>query len=275
MLEQFQELQAQITAIVSLYGLKIVAALAIFIFGRWIARGLTRLLRRVLTARKADGMLVSFLGNICYFALVTFVIIAALSQLGIQTASMIAVLGAAGLAVGLALQGSLSNFAAGVLIVTFRPFKVGDYVEAAGISGTVEAMSIFSTILCTPDNKQITVPNAAVTGGTIVNYSHKPQRRIDMTFGIGYADDIDRAREVIREAIAAEHRILRDRDTLVAVAELADSSVNFYVRPWVNNSDYWPVYYALTEDIKKRFDAAGISIPFPQRDVHLYQATPS
>ena len=201
----------------------------------------------------------------------TFVIIAALGMLGIQTTSFIAVLGAAGLAVGLALQGSLSNFAAGVLMIIFRPFKVGDFIEGAGTAGVVEEIQIFTTQLRTPDNKTIIIPNAKLTADNIVNFSAKGTRRADMVFGIGYDDDIDKARNIISEILSNEARILKDPPPQVAVSELADSCVNFVVRPWVDADDYWGVVFDVTEAVKKRFDAEGVNIPFPQRDVHLYE----
>ncbi|MGD9331048.1 MAG: mechanosensitive ion channel, partial [Desulfobacterales bacterium] len=220
-----------------------------------------------------DPTLQTFVGNMVYYALLTFVILAALSQIGIQTTSFIAVIGAAGLAVGLALQGSLANFAAGFLLIMFRPFKVGDFIEGAGVMGTVESLQIFTTQLRTPDNKKIIIPNASLTGDNIVNWSATGTRRVDMVFGIGYDDDIDRAKQVINEIIAADERILKDPKPQVAVSELADSSVNFVARPWVKTGDYWSVFFDTTEAVKKRFDAEGISIPYPQSDVHVYQQT--
>jgi small conductance mechanosensitive channel len=220
---------------------------------------------------KTDETLVSFVGSLSHVALLAFVIIAALNQLGIQTASFIAVLAAAGLAIGLALQGSLANFAAGVLMIIFKPFKVDDYIEGAGVAGTVEEIQIFSTQLKTPDNKTIIVPNSKIMGDNITNYSMKGTRRVDFVFGIGYEDDIDNARQVIERIINQDERVLKDPAPMVAVSELADSSVNFAVRAWTNGGDYWPFYYDTTEKVKKQFDAEGISIPFPQRDVHVYE----
>jgi small conductance mechanosensitive channel len=223
---------------------------------------------------RLDPTLVSFVTNLSYIALLAFVVIAALNQLGIQTASFIAILGAAGLAVGLALQGSLSNFAAGVLMLIFRPFKVGDYIEGAGVAGTVEEIQIFTTQLKTPDNKTIIIPNAKMTGDNIVNYSTKGTRRVDIVFGIGYADDIDKARQIILDVVGADTRVLKEPAPAVLLAELADSSVNFYTRVWANADDYWGVYFDTMEAVKKRFDAEGVSIPFPQRDVHIYNHQP-
>ena len=253
------------------WGIKVIAAIAILVIGAWIAKLFRKIIEKVLSNRKMDATIGSFVANLAYYALLAFVILAALGKLGIQTTSFVAVIGAAGLAIGLALQGSLANFAAGFLMIIFRPFKVGDYIDGAGTSGTVEKIQIFTTQLLTADNKTVIVPNASLTSGNIVNYSSTGTRRIDMTFGIGYEDDIDKAKQIITDAIANDERVLRSPEPLVAVSELADSSVNIVARPWSKSSDYWGVYFALTEKIKKRFDQAGISIPYPQRDVHLYE----
>ncbi len=255
----------------TLYGLKIVGAILILIVGRFVAKMLVNVLRSLMTKRKVDETLVSFTGSLSYVALMTFVIIAAINKLGIQTASFVAILGAAGLAIGLALQGSLANFAAGVLLIIFKPFKIGDFIEGGGISGVVEIISIFTTELKSPDNKKIIVPNAKMTGDNIINYSAKECRRVDMVAGVGYGDDLDKVRSVLENIIAGDDRILKDPAPTVAVLELADSSVNFAVRPWVKTADYWDVYFATQESIKKSFDAEGISIPFPQQDVHLFK----
>jgi small conductance mechanosensitive channel len=218
-----------------------------------------------------DETLVSFIVNLTYIVLMTFIIIAALGQLGVQTASFVAVLGAAGLAVGLALQGSLANFAAGVLMIIFKPFKVGDFIEAGGTSGVVEEIGIFTTELKSPDNKKVIIPNAKVTGDNIVNYTAKDKRRVDIIAGVSYEDDLDKVRKVLEEIITDDERILEDPSPTIGVLELADSSVNFVVRPWVKTADYWDVFFSTQEKIKKRFDAEGITIPFPQRDVHVYK----
>jgi len=257
--------------LLTIYGLKVIAAIVVFVVGRWIAKGLTTFAEKVMNKRQVDPTIVSFVGNMTYIALLVFVVLAALGQLGIQTTSFIAIIGAAGLAIGLALQGSLANFAAGFLMIIFRPFKVGDYIEGAGVGGTVEVIQIFTTQLKTPDNKTVIIPNAALTAGNITNYSAKGTRRVDLVFGIGYGDDIDHAKKVIMDVLAKEERILKDPATTIGVVELADSSVNFAVRPWVKADDYWSVYFNLTENIKKNFDSQGISIPFPQRDVHMYE----
>jgi small conductance mechanosensitive channel len=223
--------------------------------------------------QQVDKTLVTFVSNLVNMILLMVVIIAAIGALGVQTTSFIAVLGAAGLAIGLALQGSLSNFAAGVLIVFFRPYKVGDWVEAAGISGAVEEVQILTTVLKTGDNKRVIVPNAQIMGSIITNYSANDTRRVDMVIGVSYDDDLDKVRSTLEEIVAADERVLDEPACTIAVSALADSSVNFVVRPWVATSDYWGVMFDLTEAIKKRFDKDGISFPFPQQDVHLYQAS--
>ena len=253
------------------YGLKIVAAIAIFIIGRIGISVLVRLIGRMLKRSNADETLVKFLISLTRITLLTFLFIMVLGALGVQTASFIVVLGAAGLAVGFALQGSLSNFASGVMLIIFRPFKAGDYVEAGGTSGTVEQIAIFSTIMKTPDNKRVIIPNSKITGDTITNYSAMDTRRIDMVFGIGYGDDIKKAKDILTQLVTADSRVLKDPAPVVAVLELADSSVNFAVRPWVKTADYWDLYFDLTEKVKLTFDQEGISIPFPQTDVHLHQ----
>jgi small conductance mechanosensitive channel len=254
------------------FGINLVTAIVIFYVGRIAVRLITRGVRKVMEAQEIDKTLVSFVSNLINMILLLVVIIAAVGALGVQTTSFIAIIGAAGLAVGLALQGSLSNFASGVLIIIFRPYKVGDWVEAAGISGSVVDVQILTTILKTGDNKQVIVPNSQIMGGIITNYSANETRRIDMVIGVSYDDDLDKVRNTLEELIAAEDRILEDPPHTIAVSALADSSVNFVVRPWVKTSDYWSVTCALTEAIKKRFDQESISFPFPQQDVHLYKA---
>lgn len=262
---------ARLQELAALYGIKLLAAVAIVVIGRWVGQLLRTLTRRLMAKGNLDAMVAGFLSNIVYVVVVAFAVIAALSQVGIQTASFIALVGAAGLAVGLALQGSLSNFAAGALIAIFRPFRVGDFVECAGTAGVVEEIQIFTTRMRTGDNKVIIVPNSAVLSGNIVNYSTKPTRRVDLVACIGYGDDIDAAKALVRDVLAKDQRVLPDPEPVVVVGELADSSVNLTVRAWVNSADYWDVYFETLEAIKKRFDAEGINIPFPQRDVHLYQ----
>lgn len=248
--------------------MRIGVALAILLFGLWFAGRLRNGLARMFARRGWDPMLGSFLSSIAHILFVAVVVIAALSHAGIQTSSLIAVIGAAGLAIGLALQSSLSNFAAGVMIIAFRPFRVGDFIEAAGVSGTVEGIQIFHTQLATPDNKLVIVPNSSITGGNITNYSAKGIRRVDLTFGISYQDDITMAKAVLGEILAADARVLKEPAPVIAVAALADSSVNLIVRPWVNVDNYWPVYWDITEAVKLRFDQKRITIPFPQRVVH-------
>ncbi len=256
-------------SIITLF-INIAIAAVIFFGGIWVSKKVKVYVGKIMNKRGVDELISSFLSNIVYVALVAFVVIAALSKLGIQTTSFVAVIGAAGLAIALSLQGSLSNFASGVMIVAFRPFKVGDFVEAGGVAGIVEGIQIFSTQMRTGDNKAIIVPNSSIIGGNIVNYSAKDTRRVDMVFGIGYDDDIKKAKDLLITLIEEDERILKDPEPVVAVSELADSSVNFVVRPWVNSGDYWPVKFDFTEKVKTTFDKEGISIPFPQRDVHIY-----
>jgi small conductance mechanosensitive channel len=256
---------------IALYGLKVIAALAILILGRIAASGVRALVRRLLQKSRMEETLVSFLARVSYIAMMAFVILAALSQLGIQTTSFIAVLGAAGLAVGLALQGSLANFAAGVLMIVFKPFKTGDYIEAGGTAGVVEEIGIFTTELKSPDNKKIIIPNAKVTGDSITNYTAKDQRRVDIVAGVSYGDDLDKVRKVLEGILSEDERVLQEPAPTIGVLELAESSVNFTVRAWVKTADYWNVFFAVQENIKKRFDAEGITIPFPQQDIHIHK----
>ena len=252
------------------FAINLVIAIAIFYVGKMVIGAVVRGLRKVMQRQEVDKTLETFVCNVVRIALLVVVIIAAIGQLGVETTSFIAIFGAAGLAVGLALQGSLSNFAAGVLIVLFRPYRVGDYVEAAGVGGTIEQVQILTTILRTPDNKQIIVPNSQIMDSIITNYSAKDTRRVDMVVGVGYDDNLDKVRKTLEELVGAEERILDDPACTIAVSELADSSVNFVLRPWVKSEDYWGVRFDLTEAIKKRFDKEGISFPFPQQDVHLH-----
>jgi small conductance mechanosensitive channel len=255
------------------FGKNIAVALAIFYIGRFVVRMVTKMLRRGMQKQDVDKTLETFVCNLISSILMAFVIIAAISQVGVQTTSLIALVGAAGLAVGLALQGSLSNFASGVLIVLFRPYKVGDFIEAAGIAGSVEEVQILSTVLKTGDNKRVIVPNSQIMDSIITNYSSNDKRRVDMVVGVSYEDNLDAVRKTLEELVAADERILKDPACTIAVSELADSSVNFVLRPWVATADYWGVKFDLTEAIKKRFDEVGISFPFPQQDIHLYPAS--
>ena len=258
-------------ALAAAFGLKIIAAIVIFIIGKWLSGVLSRAVGKAMNRVKADQVLVKFVVNLAYAALLAFVVLAALAQLGIQTTSFIAIIGAAGLAIALALQGFLSNFAAGVMLIIFRPFKVGDFIEAAGTAGSVEEIMIFSTKLKSPDNKLLYVPNGSILAGTIVNYSARNQRRVDLVFGCGYGDDIKKTKALLEAIVKENPLVLDDPAPTIGVLELGDSSVNFAVRPWVATPDYWDVHFQITEEVKQRFDEAGISIPFPQRDVHLVQ----
>ena len=253
------------------YGLVFLKAIAIFVIGRIVAGIITNILNRVMKRSKMDDMLRKFIRNIAYATLMVFVVIATISSLGIQTASLVAVLGAAGLAIGLALQGSLANFAAGVLMILFRPYKLGDLVEVAGTTGFVEEVDILTTSLRMPDKTKIVIPNGQIMDAKIINYMDSPVRRLDLIAGISYGDDIDKARAVLLEAIKASDYVLDDPAPSVSVASLGDSSVNLAVRPWIRSADYAPASHEVTERIKKALDANGISIPFPQRDVHIYK----
>lgn len=249
-------------------GIAVITALLILILGIWVAKILKGTTRRVMIKREVEPTLVKFGTNILYAILVIFVVTAALNNLGIQTTSIIAVLGAAGLAIGLALQSSLSNFAAGVMILIFHPFRVGDFIEGGGVMGSVEELGIFSTHLKTPDNKSIFVPNGSLAGNNLTNYTKNDIRRMDLVVGVGYGEDVRVVKEVLRGIISEEDRFLKDPAPNVAVLELADSSVNFAFRPWVRTAEYWDVYFAVMEKIKLRLDEKGIEIPFPQRVVH-------
>ena len=251
------------------WGINIVMALAIFVIGRRISKILLAVVDKMFNKAGMDPMLVRFVHSILNALLLLFIIIASLDQLGVDTTSFIALIGAAGLAVGLALQGSLQNFAAGVMLIVFRPFKVGDFVDAAGVAGTIETIGIFTTTMKTGDNREIIIPNGSIYNGTITNFSARDTRRVDMVFGIGYDDDIRKAKEIMQSIIDADDRILKEPKPLIAVGELADSSVNFNVRPWVNSGDYWAVLFDLNEKIKLAFDDNGISIPYPQMDLHI------
>ncbi|MBN1355141.1 mechanosensitive ion channel [bacterium] len=257
---------------IALYGLKVIAAIAILLIGWIVAKGIRGIIRRIMRRVHLDETLVSFVSSMCYVGILAFVIIAALGQLGVQTASFVVVLGSAGLAVGLALQGSLANFAAGVLMIIFKPFKVGDFIEGGGVAGVVEEIGIFTTELKSLDNKKIIVPNGKITGDNIVNYTANEIRRVDIVAGVSYQDDLDKVKNVLADILAKDDRVLKDPAPTIGVLELADSSVNFVVRPWVNTADYWDVFFAIQENIKKRFDSEGICIPFPQQDVHLHKA---
>jgi small conductance mechanosensitive channel len=264
-----QDVMTQIFTYLATYGLQIVAAVLILLVGRWVAKLVSGLLAKGLAKAKMDPTLIPFVENLSYTALLVFVVIAALARLGVQTASMIAVLGAAGLAVGLALQGSLANFASGVLLLVFKPFRVGDFVEISGVKGTVQAIHVFNTVLNAPDNVRIIIPNGQVTGGNILNYTTNGTRRIDLVVSVSYDDDLRKARRVIESVLAAEPRILPEPAPLVAVSEMADSSMDFVVRPWVKTDDYWPVRFDLTEKLKVTLEEHGLTIPFTQQEIYI------
>lgn len=253
------------------WGINIIFAILIYLVGKVVVGMLVSIFGKIMAKSKYDDMLVDFLKSILNAVLMLFVIVAALDRLGVDTTSLVAILGAAGLAIGLSLQGSLQNFAAGVMLLVFRPFKKGDFVEAGGTAGVVNNITIFTTIMITPDNKEIIVPNGNIYSGNITNFSAKPTRRVDMVVGIGYDSDLKQAKQLLEEMVAADERILAEPAPQVAVSELADSSVNFVVRPWVKSADYWGVLFDFTEAVKVKFDEAGISIPYPQMDVHLHK----
>jgi len=255
------------------WGLKVVGALVVLIIGRMVAGIIRAGVRRAMTKADVDATLIPFVASLVYYVIMAVIMIAVLSLFGIQTASLVAVLGAAGLAVGLALQGTLSNFAAGVMLLIFRPFKVGDWVEIGGIAGSVVAVRIFSTILKTGDNIMITVPNSQVWGGTIKNYNGFDTRRIDLVMGIGYDDDIQVAMDTISKIVNADERVLSDPAPQIAVSNLGDSSVDLVVRPWCSGADYWNLRFDLTRQLKEGLEAAGCSIPYPQQDVHMHQVS--
>lgn len=255
---------------ISLYAINIIGAILIFIVGKWLSRRIANLLAKIMEKNNVDPTLVNFLTNLTYYTLVVLVIIAAAGKLGINTTSFLTIIGAAGLAVGLALKDSLSNFAAGVMLVMFRPFTIGDVVSTAGITAKVEKITIFNTLFCTPDNQLVIVPNNKIISDIITNINAKDTRRVDFVVGISYSDDMEQTKEILERLAQEDNRVLKDPATTIAVAELADSSVNLVFRPWVKTADYWDVKFALTERIKNALDEAGISIPFPQQDVHLF-----
>lgn len=263
-------MQEQIQTYLITYGTKFMMAILILLVGLWVIKRLRSLAIKVMEKRKIDPLITTFLSTVIYVLLFIFVIIAALSNLGLNTTSLIAVLGAAGLAIGLSLQSSLSNLASGVIIITLRPFKVGDYIEAGGDSGIVEGIQLFYTKMRSPDNKEVTVPNSKMTTSSIINYSARSERRCDMIFGVSYDSDLETTRNIIKDLLEKDERVLPDPEPMIVLGELADNSVNFWVRPWVKTDDFWQFKWDFTEAVKKRFDEAGIGIPYPQRDVHVY-----
>lgn len=252
--------------------MKVIGAIVILLVGRFIASMVRKTVSKVMAARGVDASLTGFLGSLIYFAIMAFTMIAVVGQFGVQTASFVAILGAAGFAVGMAMQGTLGNFSSGVMLLLFRPFKAGDVVEAAGVVGKVAEISVFSTIISTPDNKKVIVPNGAIFGGTITNYNGYDTRRVDMVMGIGYGSDMDKAIQILGDLAKNDDRVLAEPETTIAVNALADSSVNIIFRPWVNAADYWGVHNDMQKKTKEAFDAAGIDIPFPQTVVHLEKA---
>lgn len=260
---------ADVTALLWQWGIKIVTALLIFLIGRWIAKRIAKGIAMATERANVDPTLTRFLRSVIYMALLVMVALAAAQQLDVPITSFFAILGAAGLAIGLALKDSLSNFSSGVMLVFFRPFKAGDFVDAGGVSGTVREVTIFNTIIRTGDNRIITVPNSQIYAGSITNYSAEQTRRIDLVFGVGYDDNVVRAKEIIQSVLESDDRILEDPAPVIMMLELADSSVNFAVRPWVATSDYWSVRGDVLEGVKKALEDNGLSIPYPQRDVHL------
>lgn len=253
------------------FAIQAIAAIIILFVGLQIAKFLRNLVEKLMQKSRVDSTLITFASNATYMTILVLVGIVFLGQIGVKTASLIAILGSAGIAIGLALQGSLSNLAAGVMLIIFRPFRIGDYIEGAGIAGIVKEIQMFSTILNTPDNRRVIAPNSKLFGDSIINYSAENTRRIDLVFGVGYGDDIHKVKKIIGDILDQDERILQDPAPTIGLLELADSSVNFAVRPWVKAADYWDVYFSLQERIKERFDSEGINIPFPQRDLHVYQ----
>lgn len=253
------------------FGLNLLFAVIILIVGAWVGKLIRKMLAGVLGRKKLDPIVVGFVANLAYVVVLVAVIMAALDRLGVKTTSFVAIIGAAGLAIGLALQGALANFAAGFLMVIFRPFKKGDYIEAGGTAGIVDEIQVFTSILNTPDNRRVIVPNSKIMGDNITNYSAKETRRLDLTFGVSYADDIAKVKRVLQQIVAEDPRVLKDPAAQILVGELADSSVNFIMRVWIKSADYWPFKFDTTEKVKITFDKEGIHIPFPQRDVHLFQ----
>ena len=263
------ENMGQVVTFVAAYGIKIITAIAIFIVGRWIAKKATAYLGARMSASNVDITVSQFVQNILYYIAMVVIIIAALGQIGIQTASFVAIIAAAGLAVGLALQGSLANFAAGVLLILFRPVKVGDFAEVAGVAGVIQNISIFSTTLTTGDNKTIIAANASVMGSNIINYSTQATRRVDLVIGVSYDSNIEQVKTILKDIADSDERVLKDKEVTIGVVELGDSSVNLVFRPWVNSADYWGVHFDFHERVKSRFDEAGIGIPYPTMDVNI------
>ncbi len=266
-----EEILNNLLEYIAKYGLNLLAALIILIIGKWVAKIISNFSEKLMTKAKVEKTLSSFVKNIAFFGMMVFVIIAALNKLGVQTTSLIAVIGAAGLAVGLALQGSLANFAAGIILILFKPFKVGDLIEGGGALGNVVEIQIFNTLLNTLDNRRVIIPNSNITGANITNYTGLKKRRVDLVFGISYEDNIKTAKEALQSVLDADEHVLKEPKPTIAVSELGDSSVNLVCRPWVKPVHYWDVYFSTLENGKIELEKRGITIPFPQRDVHLYK----
>lgn len=266
-----QDFIDSLPGILSTYGLKILIALVIVVIGRLVAVAIRKAVRKALLKKKIDATIVNFSCSMAYIALMAFIIVAALGQLGVETSSIVAILGASALAIGLALQGSLSNLSAGVILMVTRPFKIGDYIEASGDSGAVNLISLLATTLTTVDNRKVIIPNSKLIGGSIINYTAEKIRRIDLTISVSYDSDLKKVRSILMDEVLKDTRVLKDPELFVGVAEMADSSVNLVVRPWVKTSDYWDVFFALNESLKLRLDVEEIPIPFPQTDIHLYK----
>ena len=270
-MEKFQGILESVYELIVTYGMKFVMAIVVLIVGLIVIKWITKVLVRVMKKGNVNESLIPFLKSMTNILLKVMLVISVMGMVGIQMTSFIAVLGAAGLAVGLALQGTLQNFAGGVMILLFKPYEVGHFIEAQGYMGTVKEIQIFNTILLSPDNRKIVIPNSPLATGALTNFSAMPTRRIDFSFGIGYTDDIDKAKEILLNMAQVDDRVLKEENPPeVMVEALADSSVNLKLRTWVKSEDYWSLFFDITENVKKQFDAAGISIPFPQRDVHLY-----
>ncbi|NMP17102.1 MULTISPECIES: mechanosensitive ion channel domain-containing protein [unclassified Thalassotalea] len=268
----YDKITADIIEMIILYGPKLVGAILVWIVGSWVIKGIMLALNKALEKGDVDQSLKPFIRGLCQALLKVLLVITVLSMLGIEMTSFIAILGAAGLAIGMALSGTLQNFAGGVMILIFKPYEIGDVIDAQGYIGKVSEIQIFNTIMKTPDNKTIIIPNGPLATGSMINYSTEETRRVDWTFGIGYGDDVDQAKQVMRKLCDADERILKDPEVFIAVSELADSSVNFAVRAWVDAADYWDVYFAMNEQIYKVFNQEGLNIPYPQMDVHVHKS---
>ena len=265
----FSDLSTQITDLVYTYAPKLLGAIVVYIIGNMIIKWMVKKIDKVMEKRETDDSLKPFLRSLFGALLKTLLIISVLGMLGVEMTSFIAILGAAGLAVGMALSGTLQNFAGGVVILLFKPYRVNDFIEAQGYTGVVKEIQIFTTILLTPDNKTVIIPNGSLATGSLINYSAEPTRRVDFSYGIAYGDSVQKAREIIMEVIATDDRILKDPEPFIGLGELADSSVNLSTRVWVKTEDYWGVFFSMNEKVYEALDQGGISIPFPQVDVHM------